>query len=125
MPLNWRASYPGILWNPRIYRGVMDISQANRDEIEARYPKVIRRVSGYNLEDFLWGWAGEHGTDGGRFGGNSLCTVTEAKINLVPRPVMRGLAVVHFQDLGTRLRSHHSHPRTRPLGCRTCGPHDA
>ena len=82
----------------QIYRGVIDIAQANRDEIEARYPKVIRRVSGYNLEDFMSDGplnmarmvVGSEGT---------LCTVTEAKINLVPRPVMRGLAVVHFQDL--------------------------
>ena len=82
----------------QIYRGVTNIAQANRDEIEARYPKVIRRVSGYNLEDFLSDGplnmarmvVGSEGT---------LCTVTEAKINLVPRPVMRGLAVVHFQDL--------------------------
>ena len=40
----------------QIYRGVIDIAQANRDEIEARYPKVIRRVSGYNLEDFMDPW---------------------------------------------------------------------
>ena len=92
----------------QIYRGVIDIAQANRNEIEARYPKVIRRVSGYNLEDFMdpWPAAPDHeqrkplnmarmvvGSEG------TLCTVTEAKINLVPRPVMRGLAVVHFQDL--------------------------
>ena len=82
----------------QIYRGVTNIAQANRDEIESRYPKVIRRVSGYNLEDFLSDGplnmarmvVGSEGT---------LCTVTEAKINLVPRPVMRGLAVVHFQEL--------------------------
>ena len=82
----------------RIYRGVTEISQANRDEIEARYPKVIRRVSGYNLEDFF----GDGPVNMARMvvgSEGTLCAVTEAKINLVPRPVTRGLAVVHFQDL--------------------------
>ena len=92
----------------QIYRGVIDIAQANRDEIEARYPKVIRRVSGYNLEDFMDPWPATSGHEENKplnmarmvvGSEGTLCTVTEAKINLVPRPVMRGLAVVHFQDL--------------------------
>ena len=36
-----------------IYRGVMRIAQDNLAEIEARYPKIMRRVSGYNLDSFL------------------------------------------------------------------------
>ena len=36
-----------------IYRGVLRIAQDNLPEIESRYPKIMRRVSGYNLDSFL------------------------------------------------------------------------
>ena len=29
----------------------------------------------------------------------TLCVVTEAKVNLVPRPVMTALVVLHFRDI--------------------------
>ena len=81
-----------------IYRGVLQIARENLSEIEARYPKIMRRVSGYNLDSFL----GEEpvnltkmvvGSEG------TLCVVTEAKINLVPRPTMTSLSVLHFKDI--------------------------
>ena len=81
-----------------IYRGVLQIARENLAEIEARYPKIMRRVSGYNLDSFL----GEEpvnltkmvvGSEG------TLCVVNEAKINLVPRPTMTSLSVLHFRDI--------------------------
>ena len=81
-----------------IYRGVLQISRENLTEIESRYPKIMRRVSGYNLDSFL----GEEpvnltkmvvGSEG------TLCVVTEAKVNLVPRPTMTCLSVLHFRDI--------------------------
>ena len=81
-----------------IYRGVRRIAQENLAEINARYPKILRRVSGYNLDDFLGNGpvnlsrmvVGSEGT---------LCVVTEAKINLVQRPTMTALSVLHFSDI--------------------------
>src|SRR5256712_5519145 len=32
---------------------IAEIVHANRDEIERRYPKIMRRVSGYNLDEFV------------------------------------------------------------------------
>ena len=32
---------------------IADIVRANRDEIDRRYPKIMRRVSGYNLDEFV------------------------------------------------------------------------
>src|SRR5438128_6476844 len=32
---------------------IADIVRANREEIERRYPKIMRRVSGYNLDEFV------------------------------------------------------------------------
>ena len=38
-----------------IHRRLFEIGEANRDEIIARYPKIQRRVSGYNLDEFVGG----------------------------------------------------------------------
>ena len=86
-----------------IYRGIRRIARDNREEIEARYPKIMRRVSGYNLDEFLLDEVSADapfnmarmvvGSEG------TLCVITEAKVNLVPRPVMTSLTVLHFRDI--------------------------
>ncbi len=81
-----------------IYRGVRGIARDNFAEIQARYPKIMRRVSGYNLDEFLTDDSfnlsrmivGSEGT---------LSVMTEAKVNLVTRPTMTGLSVLHFVDI--------------------------
>ncbi|MSQ22216.1 MAG: FAD-binding oxidoreductase [Dehalococcoidia bacterium] len=80
-----------------IYRGVPRIAAEQRQEIERRYPKLRRRVSGYNLDLMLGDTAdltklvvGSEGT---------LVAVTEAKLNLEPMPKMKALAVLHFREL--------------------------
>ncbi|MCI0370377.1 MAG: anaerobic glycerol-3-phosphate dehydrogenase subunit C [candidate division NC10 bacterium] len=75
-----------------------DLAERHRDEIAARYPKIMRRVGGYNLDEFVKGHpfnlakilVGSEGT---------LAATVEAKVNLVPRPKMTALAVVHFRTL--------------------------
>ena len=82
----------------RIYREIRRIAHENRDEIEARYPKIMRRVGGYNLDAFV---------DEGPFdpckmivgSEGTLVAVTEARINLVPLPSHTGLNICHFSDL--------------------------
>src|SRR6266498_3960145 len=68
-----------------IYREVKRVVEANRDEIQKRYPTIQRRVSGYNLDAFVRN--GEFnlaklvvGSEG------TLAVVTEAKMRIVPRP---------------------------------------
>ena len=81
-----------------IYRKVFGIGEAHRNEILARYPKIQRRVSGYNLDEFVGGSdfnmarfvVGSEGT---------LVTITEAKLKLVRKPKLRALSVIHFHDL--------------------------
>ncbi len=88
----------------RIYKGVREIVLANRNEIAARYPKVMRRVGGYNLDEFLgdevWNLSnlivGSEGT---------LATVVEAKLNLVPLPKAKAMCVAHFKKMPECLRS--------------------
>jgi anaerobic glycerol-3-phosphate dehydrogenase C subunit len=82
----------------RLYREVRRIAYENKDEVIRRFPKILRRVSGYNLDDFLTDApmnltrvaVGSEGT---------LVVATEAKVNLVPVPIEKGLAAVHFYGL--------------------------
>ena len=81
-----------------IYRQLFAIGEANRDEILRRYPPIQRRVSGYNLDEFVGG----SGFDMARFvvgSEGTLVAITEAKLRVVPRPRMKALAVLHFHDL--------------------------
>ncbi len=80
-----------------IYRAVSSAVNANRDEIDRRFPKILRRVSGYNLDALLNDptdlrklIVGSEGT---------LGIVTEMKVRLVPNPRHSALSVVHFADL--------------------------
>ncbi len=82
-----------------IYRALRQIGDESRDEVLARYPKILRRVSGYNLDEL---------PDGGgpfdlaRFvvgAEGTLLTITEAKLRIVPRPAFKALAVLHFREI--------------------------
>lgn len=81
-----------------IYKGFQSIVNNNLDEIKQRFPKVMRRVGGYNLDEFVytdrWNLAkivtGSEGT---------LATTLELKLNLVPLPKLKSVVVVHFEQL--------------------------
>jgi FAD/FMN-containing dehydrogenase/Fe-S oxidoreductase len=82
----------------QLYREIKRIVEANREEIQQRYPTIQRRVSGYNLDAFVRN--GDFnlaklmvGSEG------SLAVVTEAKVRIVPRPKATAVCVVHFNDL--------------------------
>jgi FAD/FMN-containing dehydrogenase/Fe-S oxidoreductase len=120
-PEQWRQIAAGDSREAGIYRGVMNLVDQHRDEIRARYPKVLRRVSGYNLDEFVEG-AGYSGAVGPRGsqppGGRAwnlgnlivgsegtLATLLEAKVRLTPLPRATAVCVVHFNDLLDALRS--------------------
>ncbi len=82
-----------------IYRAVRRLANENTDEIKKRFPKVMRRVSGYNLDAFVGAETvfdlskiavGSEGT---------LCAVVEAKLNLEDLPAHTALVACHFEDL--------------------------
>ena len=81
-----------------IYQGTREIARRHETEIDARYPKIQRRVSGYNLDAAL---------DEGRINlsdlvvgsEGTLAVVTEARMRVVPLPTLTGLAVVHCTDI--------------------------
>ncbi|HEU4345587.1 MAG TPA: FAD-linked oxidase C-terminal domain-containing protein [Candidatus Binatia bacterium] len=81
----------------RIYREILRLAREHQKEILARYPKIMRRVSGYNLDEFIKPQpfnlsrilVGSEGT---------LGIVVEAKMRLVPKPKWTALDVIHFDD---------------------------
>ena len=93
-PLESKLDLPGL--EGSLYRELRRIGREQRDEVEKRFPKIMRRVSGYNLDDFILDNApmdlsrmvvGSEGT---------LAIVTEARVALKPVPPVKGLSVVHF-----------------------------
>src|SRR5260370_21917386 len=84
----------------RIYRQVRQIVQENAEEIRRRFPRILRRVSGYNL-DALCSLESPGSQSVGLVplivgSEGTLAVVTEAEVNLGPRPKARGLVVLHF-----------------------------
>jgi FAD/FMN-containing dehydrogenase/Fe-S oxidoreductase len=81
-----------------IYGGLKAIRDTYADRIRARFPKIPRRVSGYNLDQLL----PENGFHVARalVGTESTCvTVLEARLRLVHDPPERALLVLGYDDL--------------------------
>jgi FAD/FMN-containing dehydrogenase len=83
---------------------ITEIVSANRDEIDRRFPRIQRRVSGYNLDEFVRNGkfnlsklvVGSEGT---------LAAVHQAKVRIEPRPAAVALSVVHFKDIVESIRA--------------------
>ncbi|MBI4265376.1 MAG: FAD-binding oxidoreductase, partial [Acidobacteria bacterium] len=81
------------------YRVVRRLAVEHADEIARRYPRVLRRVGGYNLDEFARTdrpfnlaklMVGSEGT---------LGVVLEATLDLVPLPAAKAVLVIQFADL--------------------------
>jgi FAD/FMN-containing dehydrogenase/Fe-S oxidoreductase len=87
-----------------IYSSFRGLIENNREAIEAAYPKVMRRVQGYNLDLFKnadrWNLIklliGSEGT---------LGVFLDATLKLVPLPTSKVLCTVHFSDLLQAIRT--------------------
>ena len=81
-----------------IYAGLARIRDRYGDLVRAQFPKIPRRVSGYNL-DFL---LPESGFNVARalVGSEGTCvTILEATVRLVPSPPCRSLLLLGFADI--------------------------
>ncbi len=87
-----------------IYRGVQKVIKSHSDEIEKRFPKVMRRVGGYNLDEFI---LSDHWNLSKLIVGSecTLAMILEAKINLEPLPKYKGVCLVHFTALNEAIRA--------------------
>jgi FAD/FMN-containing dehydrogenase len=81
-----------------IYSRLKELRDRYADEIRARYPKIPRRVSGYNLDELL----PENGFNVARalVGSEGTCvTILEATVRLVYSPPARSLLVLGYPDV--------------------------
>lgn len=81
------------------YRTVHKLGEECAEEVDRRFPKVLRRVGGYNLDEFTRRdkafdltklMVGSEGT---------LAVILDAKLNLVKLPAAKAVLVVQFQEL--------------------------
>jgi len=81
------------------YRTVRQLAASCREEIDRRFPKVLRRVGGYNLDEFVnpskpFNLAkivvGSEGT---------LALVVAARVGLVPLPAAKAVLTIEFPTL--------------------------
>jgi len=93
------AACAGDSLEARCYRTVRELARTHADEVARRYPKVLRRVMGYNLDEFTGGdrpfnlaklLVGSEGT---------LGVVLSAKVNLVPLPRAKAVLAIQFTEL--------------------------
>jgi FAD/FMN-containing dehydrogenase/Fe-S oxidoreductase len=110
-PAEWDKRASGTTPEAALYRQVRQIVLENAQEIRRRFPRLLRRVSGYNLDvlcDFFTG----AGTNGDARAGlhqliigseGTLALITSAELNIIPRPKNRGLLVVHYSSLGAAM----------------------
>ena len=83
----------------RAYRAVPELGLRHAAEIDRRFPKILRRVGGYNLDQFVTAgnavdltriMVGSEGT---------LGLIVEAKLGLVPLPASQCVLTVEFDEL--------------------------
>ncbi len=87
-----------------LYRGVRAIIERESDEIRKRFPRVLRRVSGYNLDAFSVTDPRDPGKDSPDWNlahliigsEGTLGVLLEAKLRLVPIPAATAVCVVHY-----------------------------
>lgn len=97
----------GTNGNPReaeILSTFRRIIHTHREQIAERFPKVMRRVQGYNLDSFIQTdrWNLSHllvGSEG------TLGVFLEARLNLEPLPKHKALCTVHFAELLEAIRT--------------------
>ena len=98
----------------RLHQAVRDTVAEHAGAISARFPRILRRVSGYNLDEFVpglpvraEGWIDEPwrfnlarlivGSEG------TLAVVAGAELKVVPIPAAQGLVVISFATIAAAL----------------------
>ncbi len=98
-PADLDAASTGSSLAARCYRVVREVTTKHAGEIERRFPKVVRRVGGYSLDEFIRPGqpfdmtkllVGSEGT---------LGVILSAKLKLVPLPNAKAVMVIQFGDL--------------------------
>ena len=95
----FESTAAGVDLPARICRELKAIATEHRGDIARHFPRVMRRVSGYNLDEFIHAErdfdltkivVGSEGT---------LCATVAARLKLVELPRYTALVACHFRDL--------------------------
>lgn len=86
-----------------IYQEISRIRTEYRQDIEENFPKIPRRVSGYNLDSLINTPLNPCRLIAGSEG--SLGIITEAKLKICRRPKYVGLCIVHFLKINDAMHS--------------------
>ncbi|HMD34318.1 MAG TPA: FAD-binding and (Fe-S)-binding domain-containing protein [Vicinamibacterales bacterium] len=81
-----------------IYAALLQLRDAYADLVRGKFPKIPRRVSGYNLDELL----PENGFNVARalVGSEATCvTILHAELLLIPEPAARSLVVLGYKDV--------------------------
>jgi FAD/FMN-containing dehydrogenase/Fe-S oxidoreductase len=98
-PAQLESARAGDSLEARAYRAVPELAAHHAAEIDRRFPKVLRRVGGYNLDEFVDAarpvdltkiMVGSEGT---------LGFIVEATIGLVPLPAAKAVLTIEFDAL--------------------------
>jgi FAD/FMN-containing dehydrogenase/Fe-S oxidoreductase len=96
----WRKRSEGHNRETRIYAGLMALRQKYQGLIERRFPKIVRRVSGYNLDQLIPNEDGMVNIARALVGSEGTCvTILEAKVSLIYSPPERVLLVLGYADV--------------------------
>ena len=94
------------------YRTVRRLAARHAREIDRRYPKILRRVGGYNLDAFVRASDGNGANGAGSYDADpfnlaklivgsegTLGLIVEARLNLVPLPKAKAVLTIEYPDL--------------------------
>jgi FAD/FMN-containing dehydrogenase/Fe-S oxidoreductase len=80
------------------YRAVRRVAADCRDEVASRFPKVLRRVGGYNLDEYIRPGAAFDLTKLMVGSEGTLGVVLEAKLSLVPLPKVKAVITIQCRE---------------------------
>ncbi len=115
----------GGTFESKLYRGSLELGEKYRDEVLAKFPRILRRVSGYNLDELIAnddsygaGYSSQPGPlNLGRMVvgcEGTLAVVIEAKLKIVPLPKHKALLLAHFRSLFDAVDSTETIVETNP-----------
>lgn len=102
-----------------IYRFLWELKVNHSDLIRSRYPKIMRRVSGYALDAFINSdsWNLSHlfcGSEG------TLGLIVEATVSLTPLPIAKRLLVLHYNNRASAIDDVKSIVQSSPCAVEMC-----